>query len=641
MHFTNFEIKNFKGIEHINLPLSEHGKGQIHTLVGLNESGKTTILEAIDAFADKASKFEQVLYEETHRSSSIQDYVPKNKKSNFNDEITIQATFKIENEDKKKIRLHMSNKYDFQLDTDQLGESFTVKKIFKFEDSNYVGTQNLWGINIYGKKKRAQKEKRLTPQDELWRKAIYFIETLMPTISYFPTFLFDFPEKIYLEETKNETKQNRYYRTVIQDILDSLDEGLNVQKHIVDRVHEENSEGNIIFNPFLYFQNKDTKAQIDSVLYKIGDKVSEIIFKTWNEVFERKLKNKSVIIDFGTDSDNNNSDEQKVYLEFYIKDGSSSYSITERSLGFRWFFCFLLFTQFRGFRKEDKNALFLFDEPASNLHSGAQNQLLDSFPKVTEKGCSIIYSTHSHHLINPKWLENTFIIQNLAIDYDNEEEYGASQYTNIKAHKYKTFVGKNPDKLTYFQPILEKLEYRPSALENVPDAIIFEGKHDYYAFSYFDNVIFKNKYGLTYMPGTGANDLDSLISLYKGWGKNFIIMLDGDKAGTKAKQYYQDEWLLGEDQVFTFFDVDKKWEGQSLEKLFSDNDRKKISNQNDLTNPSKCKKAIARYIQEKTLSNEVADFDKETKDNFEYIIKFCAEKIKGEPTKKNRNKKVA
>ena len=628
MRFTNFEINNFKGIEHVDLSLSEFEKGQIHTLVGLNESGKTTILEAINAFSDSDSTFEQVLYEETHKSSSIQDYVPKNKKSNFTGEITIEATIEFDDTDKEAVRQYMFSKHDFEINLLELGKSFSVKKVFKFEDSNYKGTRNLWNIRIYGKKKRAKNEKLFNnSQDGIWREAVTYIEKMIPSISYFPTFLFDFPQKIYLEETQNEEKQNKYYRTVIQDILDSLGEGLDVQKHIVDRVHEKNDEGVKVYNPFLYFQNRDTKAQIDSVLYKIGDKVTEVIFKTWNEVFERKLKNKSVIVSFGTDDDDS-TENQKVYLEFYIKDGSSSYSITERSLGFRWFFCFLLFTQFRGFRKEDKNALFLFDEPASNLHSGAQNQLLTSFPKVTDKGCSIIYSTHSHHLINPKWLENTFIIQNQAIDYDNEEEYVSSQHTNIKAHKYKTFVGENPDKFTYFQPILEKLEYKPSALENIPDAVIFEGKHDYYAFSYFESIIFKDKYNLNYMPGTGANDLDSLISLYKGWGRNFIIMLDADKAGKDSKKYYIDEWLLNENQVFTLSDIDEQWDGATLEKLFSENDRKKIVDENNLGNPKKCKKAIARLVQEKTLSGEIFDFEQGTKNNFQKVIKFCSEKIK-------------
>ncbi|GFO97543.1 hypothetical protein ig2599ANME_1747 [groundwater metagenome] len=50
MKFTEFKIKNFKGIEDITINLDKSPNANIYTLVGLNESGKTTILEAINLF---------------------------------------------------------------------------------------------------------------------------------------------------------------------------------------------------------------------------------------------------------------------------------------------------------------------------------------------------------------------------------------------------------------------------------------------------------------------------------------------------------------------------------------------------------------------------------------------------------------
>jgi recombinational DNA repair ATPase RecF len=49
MKITDFQIQNFKGIKNAKLKLGKQ-TAPIHTLVGLNESGKTTILEAINAF---------------------------------------------------------------------------------------------------------------------------------------------------------------------------------------------------------------------------------------------------------------------------------------------------------------------------------------------------------------------------------------------------------------------------------------------------------------------------------------------------------------------------------------------------------------------------------------------------------------
>jgi len=51
MRFLKFEIKNFKGIRHAELSFSKSNTAGVYTLVGLNECGKTTLLEAIHSFS--------------------------------------------------------------------------------------------------------------------------------------------------------------------------------------------------------------------------------------------------------------------------------------------------------------------------------------------------------------------------------------------------------------------------------------------------------------------------------------------------------------------------------------------------------------------------------------------------------------
>ncbi len=53
MRYTKFTIKKFKGIEELELDLTKYPVGKIFPLVGLNESGKTTILEAIIFFSGR------------------------------------------------------------------------------------------------------------------------------------------------------------------------------------------------------------------------------------------------------------------------------------------------------------------------------------------------------------------------------------------------------------------------------------------------------------------------------------------------------------------------------------------------------------------------------------------------------------
>ena len=53
------------------------------------------------------------------------------------------------------------------------------------------------------------------------------------------------------------------------------------------------------------------------------------------------------------------------------------------------------------------------------MHSTAQKNLLNTFGELIDKS-TLIYTTHSHHLINPEWLNGAYIIRNKAFDYTDE-----------------------------------------------------------------------------------------------------------------------------------------------------------------------------------------------------------------------------
>ena len=57
MEYVSFEITNFKGIDHVKVDLDRHPVGPVCYFVGLNESGKTTVLEAISYFDTKRKAF--------------------------------------------------------------------------------------------------------------------------------------------------------------------------------------------------------------------------------------------------------------------------------------------------------------------------------------------------------------------------------------------------------------------------------------------------------------------------------------------------------------------------------------------------------------------------------------------------------
>jgi ABC-type Mn2+/Zn2+ transport system ATPase subunit len=95
VQYKQFDFKNFKGIQSLTLPINEG----VTTLIGLNESGKTTILEALYCFSYGAEKLEAI----NPGMSSLRNpegWIPISQRANFNDAITITAIVTLDEEDK-------------------------------------------------------------------------------------------------------------------------------------------------------------------------------------------------------------------------------------------------------------------------------------------------------------------------------------------------------------------------------------------------------------------------------------------------------------------------------------------------------------------------------------------------------------
>ncbi len=569
MKIKKFDIHNFKGIRHTTIDVAGVVPGNIGTLIGLNESGKTTILEALSHFVTQ-DRSAASLVSTVHQPSSLQDLIPKASKAAFTGDISIVATVSLEDTDVTALADHYKEKTKLILDKSYVNKNILVRRIYTFEDSIHKRTQTVWTINdfklrphksrsykSYGGSEETKKEEK-----DIWLQGVNFLSDRIPQIVYFPTFLFDFPNRVYLEG--ESTDINSYYKSILQDVLDCQGEGISIRKHVLDRVERIRLRHTEPANFITAFMNSSEKDQIDAVMLKIAMEMSRVIFGSWNEVLGKNVTGKRVHIDWKMDPSKSNA----LYVEISIVDNHSRYTLSERSLGFRWFFSFLLFTQFRQYRK-DKSTIFLLDEPASNLHSKAQNKLLESFSNVANSSIYIIYSTHSHYMVNPLWLEKAYIVRNTAIDYDSENDIDSFEVknTNIEAIPYRSFVNSNPTKTTYFQPVLDALDFAFSPLERSSNALIVEGKFDYYPLLYLRRRTSTHSVPEIF-PANGAGGIGTLISLFRGWAVKFRILLDDDEAGQREKKRYVKDYLLAAEEVATLGDVVPTLKGATFEGIY-------------------------------------------------------------------------
>ena len=132
LRYKEFRFENFKGIEKLTLPLD----GGVSTLIGLNESGKTTILEAIFCFSYGAEDLEFI----NPGMASLRDperWIPISERANFNGAITITAVVVLDLSDRTELRKYMQSTFNLTLSSTPNEVIITEK--YNFKNSRHSG----------------------------------------------------------------------------------------------------------------------------------------------------------------------------------------------------------------------------------------------------------------------------------------------------------------------------------------------------------------------------------------------------------------------------------------------------------------------------------------------------------------------
>lgn len=605
MKYKSFTIKNFKGIENV---VVEFSRNRILTLVGLNESGKTTIMEGIE-LAYKLIKGKSLTTE------ALNSYRPKG--IEFTGNIEITTKLELEQPDKERIQVFWSKKMNKKTDLvipDEIEFIFQ----FRFELHTYISRNSSIVFNT--KTKSSDEPISKTNRPAYIELTNNIKEYLIPEILYYDDFIFQIPERILFKSkiiddstddeisNNNEELNNKVWQLVVNDIIQSVNNRFNFHDQVVAK------------------WNKDEDAAANRLAAMEGI-LNDKITNRWGQLFSgKKINFKEIKLE-------PKYQEGDLSLSFKIKTESDKvFLVKERSKGFKWFFSFLLFTEFRKLRSN--NILFLLDEPASNLHSSAQAKILEALNELS-KDSFVIYSTHSHHLINPEWLSGAFICINESLSKEVlSGNLDMIEGAKISANKYYKFVGEGlgNDKLSYFQPILDRLDYKPSTLEPIPEIVILEGKNDWYTYKYFEEIIIKKDKKNNFYPGGGKDKLYDIIKIYLSWGKKFLVLLDGDD-GVKSKRKYLLEFgKLLEDKIFTLEDIFKK--NIPIEELFTSTDKRKIHDEiygkgsfDLIKNPKKEKVNLNIALNELLYKKKELKFNKTTVENFEKVFNFINEKL--------------
>lgn len=521
MVYKNFEIEHFKGIEKISISLVKH---DLVLLLGLNESGKTTILRAIEAFDfrnDRSQDYKDDYFKLFRNKSDV----------GSNNESVITATIELQKDLKFSDYENLINK-DGNFDSTkakveelfkQINNQKTIKisRVFPFKNGNPQP-------NFYRIEHGANE---LTSEDRLKRIAREIVQRC-PFIIYFEDFKDRIPEKIFTSESSDSYNADWY------DIIDGL-------------FYNTNDEFSIKEYKKFFAKANPRISDANTVLKRVN--------KTLNKSFSDKWKKLSGVKDIEETEIKFNPSKQYFELEITDVDGTT-FTVDERSKGALWYLSFLMKTEFRRkkMRKNSGRPIYLIDEPASNLHSTAQQNMIQDFQKLVED-TSVIYTTHSQYLISLHNIKNTYVVEK-------------DKKNRVKTTLWSEYIKDGKAKPSYYQPLANVLNIIPNTLD-IPwnKAILTEGPSDMFVLEVMYDALYNKKRDYVVYPGTSATSLDSLISLNLGWGAKFKILLDSDEAGRAARTKYMKSFDLAEDVVLTLPINNKK-----IETYFTLEDRKKI-----------------------------------------------------------------
>ncbi len=581
---TKFRVKNFRCVDDsdwINLD-------DIIALVGINESGKTALLNALHTLNPSDGKIDIDHIRDYPRERVSKDRKKINEKLVALGRFLIPKNYIEENEIKKDFKIPQCEEFYLELKRrydKKLYYSFDPPLDESLEIASLVNLIENTRINI----NREIINEKFTKEIK---------DAILKNLNEISDKISSYGESIDLSniEKKNSftvllDKYNKELGNYFTFIESTLKELLNSFEEVLRKVKAENLTTRLFkkIKPdipvFIYFEdysvlegdidvNKLVKAT-DNQLFFNEFKIQNTLFKHVGldprEIYnlgninepgknltddeKRKLKERNILLTSAsetmTNTLNENFKEDKNYkveynidnqfLQILISDEDNLYGINleERSKGFRWFFSFFIVFLVES-QESLKNTILLLDEPGIHLHLRAQANLIDFFEQLKNTN-QIIYTTHSPFLIDEDNLERVRAIFN---------ENGRTKVTEdiIKIDEKSIF------------PLQAALSYTTSqVLYQGSNLLLVEGITDFHYLKAINLILTrltrKTFEDIVIIPCQGASKVDFYAKFIFDLKNIPVVLLDSDKAGKKAyKKLIESLFLEYKDNVLQIDD---------------------------------------------------------------------------------------
>ena len=678
MRLRKFRVRAFRCIH----DSGEIKVGDLAAFVGRNESGKTTILEAL-TLLNKESKVTEL---------DLCDEMTEELKS----EVRIaEGDFELSEKETKLIQEKFPNLQD-------------IKTIKIYRTQKDPRTKYDFGdVKISG-----EASKRLNSWENFVERIQNFVSSIPNPIrirldtkilqgnpprtrDVFTNMMAEFNNQIYLlasEDRQVISEWEKIYQD-IDNIYDNLLIGTSersaLENFIEDKLHPrfvyfsdyKKILGNIDLNEFLketkgirpkgleYIEEFDKAETVKNLFYLAEldtDKLEEVahtpsrlikLLHTSSRKLSERLnpawKGDPILVELRYNPGNILS----VVISDVHKDGTVTNTglLSRRAEGFKWTFSFIVNFAAETQRSELKEAILLLDEPARNLHPTQQGGISDLLKNLAGSN-QILYATHSPFMIFDYTLGNL-----LVVELDKRKHLSHIYYDYWNADD-QTLA---PILYGLARGLVESIIDRETGYNSRP-VIIVETMIDSIYLNAFDRLLKDPNLSmnpLNIVPAYNKNSVLPLAIFYRNHGYNTFVLLDNTdesrqistvlqtngfksvqmiffELGGQPKQAIED-LIVDEDYLYAVnqtYEIKLRKEGYTnltKDNLLSKGKKSIIENLKEIWKENQHlgwekfeREDICRYICEKIALEETEFLSDKTKDQFRSIYRLIAERIR-------------
>lgn len=339
-----------------------------------------------------------------------------------------------------------------------------------------------------------------------------------------------------------------------------------------------------------YEKDKKTRGHKDQYQDTINKKLEEIVNKKFNELYFQ---------DLGTQKYNFSIKLEKDEIYLSIEKNGNIITLSQQSVGFKWFFNF--FFNFLYTNELKAGDIVLMDEPEIHLSIPGRRDLRKFIKKFAkDTGITFIATTHNPSFVDIDYLDELRIIKN------NKDGIGVKIQSNFSALA--------DDEVDTLDSIINSFGILRSDLTREYKIIFVEGITDYNYLTAFKLLYNRNekeegkKLNIVFIPinGLGKDDNEMRYKLTKLIQfKDAILLTDGDTRGNTFKNLCSEEKLKDRLTAIPLTEIDALF--KNIENLFAQSDKEKYKNiieDKGIEKSSPFKNSIAQLeLDAKTIEN--------------------------------------